>query len=94
MSTLATQKATAQSVLDAYNAWDMEKILAFRTPDCQQQVLPASLGRKTMNNDEYREYLGTILPNFRNFTVTHTKFCLGDLQATNVVLGYRSYRGA
>jgi len=79
MSTLATQKATAQTVLDAYNAWDMDKILAFRTPDCQQQVLPASMGRQSMSNSEYREYLSPILPSFRKFTVTHTRFCLGDL---------------
>ncbi|KAH8714030.1 hypothetical protein GQ44DRAFT_689025 [Phaeosphaeriaceae sp. PMI808] len=73
MSTLATQKETAQAVLDAYNAWDVEKILAFRAPDCQQQVLPASMGRPSMSNSEYRERLNQMLPWFRKFTVTvHT----------------------
>lgn len=94
MSTLATQKATTQTVLDAYNAWDMEKILAFRAPDCKQQVIPASMGRPSMSNDEYRERLKQILPCFRNFTVKHTAYCLGDLQAANVVLGYRPHSGA
>jgi hypothetical protein len=79
MSTLATQKATTQTVLDAYNAWDMEKILAFRAPDCKQQVLPASMGRPSMSNSEYRERLNQILPCFRSFTVTHTEFFLRRL---------------
>jgi hypothetical protein len=74
MSTLAAQKQTTQAVLDAYNAWDLEKILAFRAPNCQQQVLPASMGRPSMSNDEYRERLKQLLPLFRKFTVTHTWF--------------------
>ncbi|KAH7087114.1 hypothetical protein FB567DRAFT_602682 [Paraphoma chrysanthemicola] len=73
MSTLAAQKATTQAVLDAYNAWDLDAILAFRAPDCQQQVLPASMGRPSMSNSEYRERLKILLPWFRKFTVTvHT----------------------
>jgi hypothetical protein len=79
MSTLANQKATTQTVLDVYNAWDMEKILAFRAPDCKQQVLPASMGRPSMSNSEYRERLNQILPCFRNFTVTHTELLLRRL---------------
>jgi hypothetical protein len=70
MSTLAAQKATTKTVLDAYNAWDLEAILAFRTSDCQQQVLPASMGRPAMNNTQYRERLNQIMPWFRKFTVT------------------------
>ncbi|KAF1916292.1 hypothetical protein BDU57DRAFT_574111 [Ampelomyces quisqualis] len=70
MSTLAAQKDTTQAVLDAYNAWDLEKILAFRAPNCQQQVLPASMGRPSMSNDEYRQRLKQLLPWFRKFTIT------------------------
>ncbi|KAI4633714.1 uncharacterized protein J4E87_000878 [Alternaria ethzedia] len=55
MSTLAAQKATAKAVIDGYNAWNMDKIMAYRTEDCTQQVLPASLGRPVMNNTQYRE---------------------------------------
>jgi hypothetical protein len=73
MSALATQKETIKSVLDAYNAWDVEKIIAFRAPDCQQQVLPASMGRPSMNNSEYRERFNQIMPWFRKFTVFYTE---------------------
>lgn len=71
-STLATQKATTQTVLDAYNAWDIEKILAFRAPDCVQQVLPASMGRPALGNKEYRERLEGYMRWFRNFNVSLT----------------------
>jgi hypothetical protein len=76
MSTLAAQKETTQAVLDAYNAWDLEKIIAFRAPDCTQQILPASMGRPSMGNAAYRERMKELLPLFRKFTVTHTDFSL------------------
>jgi hypothetical protein len=82
MSTLAAQKETTQAVLDAYNAWDIDKIIAFRAPDCQQQVLPASMGRPSMNNSEYRERFNHLMPWFRKFTVMHTKISCPTL-ATN-----------
>jgi ketosteroid isomerase-like protein len=74
MSALAAQKQTTQAVLDAYNSWDLEKILAFRAPNCEQQVLPASMGRPSMNNSEYRTRMKELLPLFRKFTVTLTSF--------------------
>lgn len=43
--------------------------MAYRTPDCQHQVLPVSLGRAAKNNSEYRQYLDTIMPLYKNFTV-------------------------
>jgi len=69
MSALAAQKATAKAVIDGYNAWSMDKIMAYRTEDCTQQVLPASLGRPVMNNTQYRERFSQMIPHFRNFKV-------------------------
>jgi ketosteroid isomerase-like protein len=60
---------TAQTVIDAYNAWDINAILAYRTPDCEHQVLPSSMARAVQTNGEYRRYLSTIMPMFSNFTV-------------------------
>ena len=76
MSTLSAQKATDQTVIDGYNAWNMDKIMAYRTADCTQQVLPASLGRPIQNNTQYRERFSQMLPHFRNFKVKH-RFELG-----------------
>ncbi|KAL5117243.1 hypothetical protein ACEQ8H_004802 [Pleosporales sp. CAS-2024a] len=70
MSTLAAQKETTKRVLDAYKAWDLEQIMAFRAPNCRQRVIPASMGRPWTSNDEYREGLTRIMPLFRNWTIT------------------------
>jgi hypothetical protein len=66
---LATQKATAKAAIAAYNAWDIDQILAFRAPSCIHQVLPASLGRPSMDNATYRTSFSAAMPPFRNFQV-------------------------
>lgn len=66
---LEAQKVVAKEVIDAYNVWDIERILAYRTPDCKQQILPATLNRSPKSNDEYRAYFETIEPLYINFTV-------------------------
>lgn len=39
------QRQVADDVIAAFNAWDIERIMAYRSDDCTQQVLPKSLGR-------------------------------------------------
>ncbi|KAK7464919.1 hypothetical protein VKT23_006128 [Stygiomarasmius scandens] len=70
--TTETLKATASAMISAYNAWDLEAILSdsWRSPSCIHQVLPLSLERPAMDNTHYRQYFGTFMPVFRNFTVT------------------------
>ncbi|EMD88492.1 hypothetical protein COCC4DRAFT_29062 [Bipolaris maydis ATCC 48331] len=70
MCSLIAQKNTARAVIDAYNAWDIEAILAYQSPDCEHRVLPASINRAAKSNDEYRTYLNKIMPQYSNFTVT------------------------
>jgi ketosteroid isomerase-like protein len=72
---LAAQQMTAQTFVNAYNAWNIEAIMEYRTPDCQQQVLPFSMGKPAKNNTEYRSYFESIMPLFSNFTVkVHNEF--------------------
>ncbi|KAF9730069.1 hypothetical protein PMIN01_12002, partial [Paraphaeosphaeria minitans] len=70
---LDAQKSTAKAVIDAYTAWDIDRILSYRTPECQHQVLPSSMGRGPESNDEYRAYLSTIMPLYSEFTVAVLK---------------------
>ncbi|PSN58735.1 hypothetical protein BS50DRAFT_580500 [Corynespora cassiicola Philippines] len=65
---LHAQKETARAMIDAYNSWDIDSILAYRTPECQHQILPSSMGRAAKSNDEYRAYLHMIMPLYSNFT--------------------------
>jgi ketosteroid isomerase-like protein len=59
---------TAWSILDGYNQWSLDAILAPRTPDCIQKVYPMSLQGPIYTGPEaYREYYKTMIPLFRNF---------------------------
>jgi len=66
---------TAHTLVDAYSRWDIEAIMAPRAEDCVHQLLPLSLGRKPMNNSEYRKYFTMITPLFQDFTVSKQLFC-------------------
>jgi ketosteroid isomerase-like protein len=60
--------STAWSVIEGYNAWDLDAILAPRAPECTQKVFPMSLKGPTYRDPEaYREYYSTMIPLFRNF---------------------------
>ena len=41
--------------------------MAYRAPNCIHQVLPASLQRPPLNNEEYKAYFIPIMPAFRDF---------------------------
>ncbi|KAI0515385.1 hypothetical protein F5B22DRAFT_607159 [Xylaria bambusicola] len=64
------RRQTALAVIDTYNKWDLEAMVAIRTEDCVHQVLPQSLGRQPLNNAEYKAYFATWIPLFKDFTVT------------------------
>ena len=59
-----------QVFIDAYHAFALDPIIALRAPDCTNIILPASLGIKPMNNEEYAAFLAPSLTAFRNFHLT------------------------
>ncbi|KAH7379122.1 hypothetical protein DE146DRAFT_773845 [Phaeosphaeria sp. MPI-PUGE-AT-0046c] len=61
---------TALAVIAGYNSWNMDAILAPRAPNCTHRVYPNRLGRPTLNITEYDAYFSSLLPYFKNFTVT------------------------
>ncbi|RAR15476.1 hypothetical protein DDE83_001117 [Stemphylium lycopersici] len=66
---LLAQQDTARAVIEAYNAWNIDDIMAYRSPDCKHRVLPASMNRTAKTNAEYRAYLSEIMHLYSNFTV-------------------------
>ena len=76
---------TGCAVIDGYNAWKPEAIMAYRTSDCIHQILPASLGRQPMNNEQYLASLTPIIPAFKNFHITATNTVV-DEEARKVVM--------
>lgn len=65
-----TLVAVANEVIVAYNAWDPVAIQAYRTASCRHQVLPASLARPEMSNEEYAAFFGRLMSLFSGFRVT------------------------
>ncbi|KAL8723561.1 MAG: hypothetical protein Q9225_000196 [Loekoesia sp. 1 TL-2023] len=70
MATRSTLFQTARALVSAYNSRNMEAIMDVRAPDCMNYILPASLGQKPMNNEQYTSFLTTSLPAFRGFCLT------------------------
>ena len=81
----STLLETGCAVIDGYNAWKPEAIMAYRAPNCIHQILPASLGRQPMNNEQFLAYFTPIMPAFKNFHVT-VKNTIVDEEARKVVL--------
>ncbi|KAI0396162.1 hypothetical protein F5Y17DRAFT_420636 [Xylariaceae sp. FL0594] len=61
-------RQTALAMIDAYNAWDIEAMIALRSEDCVQQIIPKSLNRPGLNNEAYRAWFASIMPYFEAFT--------------------------
>ncbi|KAK5659628.1 hypothetical protein OQA88_832 [Cercophora sp. LCS_1] len=66
---MSTLHQTALAVIDAYNAWDIEKIMAVRAPECIHEMQPKTLGIPPMDNTAYEAWQKSIMPAFRNFKV-------------------------
>ena len=60
---------TALAIIEGYNTWTIDAILAPRAPDCTHQVHPTRLGRPLLKNNDYRAYFSAFIPHFKNFHV-------------------------
>lgn len=55
---MSKRRETAIEVMDAFKAWDIERVMAYRAENCTQQVVPSafllscllSLKRKPLRN--------------------------------------------
>ncbi|KAH8882917.1 hypothetical protein GQ53DRAFT_883740 [Thozetella sp. PMI_491] len=69
---VSRRRETLAGIFQAYNEWSPDKILSYRTEDCVHEILPRSLGRPPMSNEDHRAQFSTILTQFRKFTVKAT----------------------
>ncbi|KAI4242147.1 MAG: hypothetical protein L6R40_004190 [Gallowayella cf. fulva] len=67
---MASCLQAARALVSAYNTWTLDEIMAIRASDCVNYILPASLDRKAMNNDEYVAFFAPRMPPFKNFNLT------------------------
>ena len=69
MSLADKQKQTAIDFVDGYNEFNVEGFLARRSKDCIHKILPASLERPPLSNEEYIAIYIPIFPLLRNYKV-------------------------
>lgn len=81
----STLLETANAVIQAYNTWTVESVLSFRAPNCIQQILPLSLGRQPLNNEQYGAYFAPMMPAFKDFHLTVANTVV-DEEARQVVM--------
>ena len=76
---------TTNAAIEGYNTWKPEAIIAYRAPDCIHLVLPTSLGRQPLNNEQYLASFTPLMPAFKNFHVT-VKNTIVDEEARKVAM--------
>lgn len=80
-----SQRATADKLVEAFNSMSIPTIISLRAPDCMRQILPYSLNIKAQSNDTYRTHLQSLIPAFRNFSLTVYEI-VEDLPARKIVM--------
>ena len=64
------ERQTADAIVTAFNAMDIDRIISLRTPDCQRVFLPSSLNYNPQSNDSYRANLMGMKSIFTSFSIT------------------------
>ena len=79
------QRRTAESLVEAFNNMDVDKIVSFRSPECTNQILPRSIKQPLQANADYEKRLRFLNPIFRNFSLT-VQDILEDVQARRICM--------
>ena len=64
------QRKTAEAVIAAFNAMDVETIISYRNERCTRTFLPASMGLQPQDNATYYSSLKALKAIFHNFSLT------------------------
>ena len=81
----STLLETANAAIEGFNTWTAESIMSYRAPNCIHQVLPLSLGRQPLNNEQYKAYFLPIMPAFKNFHVA-VQSTVVDVEARQIAM--------
>ena len=79
------QRKTADELIDAFNSMSIPDIISLRNPGCKRTILPYSLKYSPQSNDTYRLHLQSIIPAFRNFSLTVYE-TIEDVQQKKIVM--------
>ncbi|EUC44428.1 hypothetical protein COCMIDRAFT_37702 [Bipolaris oryzae ATCC 44560] len=80
--------ATALNFIQSYNQWDLQAIMAIRSPICIHYTLPATLEVPPRSNADYLTFMGPMLSAFRavHFSVISDDETVVDIETRRVVL--------
>ncbi|MCJ1384421.1 hypothetical protein MMC17_007537 [Xylographa soralifera] len=79
------QRRTAESLVEAFNNMDIDKIISLRSPDCMNQILPRSIKLPIQANAPYEKRLRFLHPIFENFSLT-VEDILEDIEARRICM--------
>ena len=65
-----TQRRTAEAVVAAFNAMDVEAIMSHRNEQCTRTFLPTSMGLQPQDNATYYSSLKALKAIFHDFSLT------------------------
>lgn len=77
------ERQTADRLVAAYNAMDIDTIIALRTPDCKRVFLPSSLKYSSQSNEFFKANLIAISQIFTSFKVIVDDVIEGTSSLTN-----------
>lgn len=79
------QRQTADALIAAFNNMDIPAILALRTPDCTQQIVPLRFNFPIQNNAAYAQRMNFIIRAFENFHL-EVNDVIEDNEARKIVM--------
>jgi len=82
---ITAQRKTADALVDAFNSMSIPDIIALRNPGCKRTILPYSLQYPPQSNETYRSQLQSIIPAFRNFSLTVYEI-IEDVQQRKIIM--------
>lgn len=77
------ERQTANKLVAAYNAMDVDTIIALRTPDCKRVFLPSSLKYSPQSNQLFKANLAAMSTIFTSFKVIVDDAIEGTSSLTN-----------
>ena len=67
---MSAQRTTADAVVAAFNAMDIDAIISHRSPDCLRYILPSSMAFTPQDNATYGKSIQQLKGIFSNFSLT------------------------
>ena len=62
-------KETALKMIDGFNQRDLDVLIGLRSPSCLHHILPSSLKRPPMTNDDFAAWFPPLMDMFQTYSL-------------------------